>query len=277
MTAAYDVLKELKCATVREVAARLGVAYNTARKYLKRLVNKGLVEMRRVGRYVMYCVVEREELVPRGVHKLHIETRRRMHKVVELLQRDGCVSVSALMRIMRINHTKAYHLMRVSLLTGRGVKVRVGNTAVLCRDRETADEVISRIRETVHRLAVENGMRYATPTKILQAALRDRDAYELLSVFIPLRRNMDKFPPAVLKFVDDILRSLYGEPVRYRRKTVYVVTQPRDYTVSLVTDSAETRPVQVKLPDDLAVALQGANVNEVVLQALEQLLQRYRP
>jgi predicted transcriptional regulator len=277
MTAAYDVLKELKCATVREVAARLGVEYNTARKYLKRLVNKGLVEMRRVGRYVMYCVVEREELVPRGVHKLHIETRRRMHKVVELLQRDGCVSVSALMRIMRINHTKAYHLMRVSLLTGRGVKVRVGNTAVLCRDRETADEVISRIRETVHRLAVENGMRYATPTKILQAALRDRDAYELLSVFIPLRRNMDKFPPAVLKFVDDILRSLYGEPVRYRRKTVYVVTQPRDYTVSLVTDSAETRPVQVKLPDDLAVALQGANVNEVVLQALEQLLQRYRP
>jgi predicted transcriptional regulator len=277
MTAAYDVLKELKCATVREVATQLGVAYNTARKYLKRLVNKGLVEMRRVGRYVMYCVVEREELVPRGVHKLHIETRRRMHKVVELLQRDGCVSVSALMRIMRINHTKAYHLMRVSLLTGRGVKVRVGNTAVLCRDRETADEVISRIRETVHRLAVENGMRYATPTKILQAALRDRDAYELLSVFIPLRRNMDKFPPAVLKFVDDILRSLYGEPVRYRRKTVYVVTQPRDYTVSLVTDSAETRPVQVKLPDDLAVALQGANVNEVVLQALEQLLQRYRP
>jgi len=295
----YNMLKELKCATAVEIAERLGMTRKTVQMYLSRLAARDLVEKRVLGRRaVMYCVkeggegashkpgdsslaateVRRTERDGGGAYRLFKATRRRMAQVLELLQRDGCISVGTLMRALGVTHTRAYYMSRVLLLLRKGVKVTIGNTAVLCRDRAAAEETIARLRETIHRLAVENGMRYVTPTKILQVALRDRDAYKLLSRFVPLSRGMERFPPALLKFVDDVLRTLYGEPLKLRRKTVYVVSpQPRgDYTVN-VTDSVDKHVVRVNLPDDLATALQGVAVEDLTLQAIEQLLQRYRP
>ena len=106
MTVAYDVLRELRCATAREVAVRLGVAYNTARTYLRRLVRQELAERRVVGRHVMYCA-KNIDVVERGMYKLYTETRIRMAQALELLQREGCVSVSALMRALGATHTQA--------------------------------------------------------------------------------------------------------------------------------------------------------------------------
>jgi predicted transcriptional regulator len=274
MTVAFDVLRELRCATAKEVALRLGVAYETARRYLKHLVKKGLAEKKLVGRHVVYCAKD-VNIVPRGAYKLYTETRMRMARVIELLQRDGCVSVSALMRIMRISYIKAYHLMRVAVTTGRGVKMRLGNTVILCRDRAAAEELIRRLKETVHRLAVENKMRYATSTKILHVALKDRDAYELLSRFVPLRRNMSNFPPAVLAFMNEILRLLYGESLKRRLGRVYVVTQPRAGHDIEIADSIDKQTIAVNLPSDIAEMIQD-DAKQTVLQAIEQLLSRYR-
>jgi DNA-binding transcriptional ArsR family regulator len=276
MTATYDVLRELTCATVREVAARLGVKYSTARTYLKRLVDKGLAEKRGVGHHMLYCVAkDATDVAPRGAYKLYTATRKRLLPTLELLGRYGCISVSALMQTLGVTHTQAYHLMRVLLLLGMGVKVRIGNTAILCRDRVAAEEAISRLRGAIHRIATENNMRYVSATKVLQTALKDRATYELLSRFIPLRRSMEHFPPLVLTFVNDILQSLYGKPLRRRHGRIYAVTpQPRVYTPD-VTDSADKYVVRVNLPEDLA-ALLSADVNEIVLQAVEQLLARFR-
>jgi predicted transcriptional regulator len=275
MNAAYDVLRELRCATVREVALRLGVAYGTARTYLKRLVKKGLAEKKLVGRYAVYCA-RHVNIVSRETYKLHTETRMRVAYLLELLQRDGCVSVAGLMRIMRISHSQAYHLVRVAVATGRGVGMRLGNTAILCRDRVVAEETISHLRDAIHRIVTENNMRYATATKVLQIALRDRGTYELLSRYIPLRRGMSRFPPLVLTFVAAILETLYGEPLRRRHGRVYIVTQPRAGHGIEIADSIDKQTIAVKLPDDLAAALRGADANEIVLQAIEQLLARFR-
>ena len=277
MTVALDVLRELRCATVREVAARLGVKYNTARTYLKRLVDKGLVEKRDVGRHILYCVAKDAiDVVPRGAYKLYTATRKRLPQVLELLERYGCISVSALMQTLGVTHTKAYHMLRVALLLRMGVKMRIGNAAILCRDRAAAEETISHLRDAIHRIVTENSMRFVSAIKVLQTALKDRDTYELLSRFIPLRRGMERFPPLVFTFVNDILQSLYGEPLRRRNGRVYVVTpQPRVYTPN-VTDGADKHVVRVNLPEDLAALLSGADVNEIVLQAVEQLLTRYK-
>jgi predicted transcriptional regulator len=288
----YSLLKELRCATALEIATRLGMSRKVVQTYLNRLAARDAVEKRTLGRRaVMYCVKEDGESIGhkprdspategRRVRRdagLHAKTQERLAQTLELLKRNGCVSVGALMRMLRISHSKAYHVMRVLLLLRQGVKVRIGNTAVLCRDRAAAEETVARLRDAVHRLVTENGMRYATAPKVLQAAVKDRETFELLSRFVPLRRNAERFPPALLKFVDDVLRTLYGEPLRYRRRTVYIVSQPRqDYTIS-VTDSVETHTIQVKLPDDLAALMYNVdNINEVALQALEQLLARYR-
>jgi predicted transcriptional regulator len=282
----YKLLKELRCATAMEIAARLGLSRKAVQTYLSRLVARDLVEKRVLGRRaVMYCAKEgsggdgRNGVSPSTRRAgLHAETRERLARVAELLQREGCISVGTLMRMLNVAHTKAYYMLRVLLLLRQGAKVLIGNTAVLCRDREAAEEAVSRLREAVHRVIVESGMKYAAASKVLQAALRDRDAYELLNRFVPLGRNMKRFPPIVLAFINDILQSLYGESTRYSNRRIYAVTpQPRSDCTFSIIDSADTHVVNVSLPDDLVAALQNADVNEVVLQAIEQLLARYRP
>jgi len=286
----YKLLRELKCATALEIAEKLGITRKSAQTYLNRLVARGAVEKRTLGkRAVIYCAKDGPGGGPRGgsrsavrkreeggAYRLCTATRRRLTHVLEMLMRDGCVSVGTLARVLNVTHTKAYHMLRVMLLLRRGVRVKIGKTAVLCRDHEAAEEAISRIRDAVHRLVVANGMKYATALKILRAALEDGNAYALLSRFIPLRRGMKKFPPLVLTFINAVLETLYGEPLRYGNRRIYVVSHPRaEYHIEIV-DSIDRHAVAVNLPSDLAATLSGADVNEIVLQALEQLLQRYR-
>jgi hypothetical protein len=168
-------------------------------------------------------------------------------------------------------------MLNVMLLMGKGVKMVAGKTAILCRDRRAAEDTAARLRETLHRLAVENKMKYATPSKVLRAALRCKDAYELLSRFVALRRDMEHFPPAALAFVDAILKSLYGEPaLRQHRRLIYV-TQPRQNAGGIeIIDSVDGYRLYVNLPDDLAAALRNVDAKQVILRALEQLLQRYK-
>lgn len=275
MTAAYDVLRELKCATAREMAARLGVAYETARTYLERLTARDLAVKKMIGRVAMYCAKE-VDVVPSVVYKLHTETRMRLSRVEKLLAQYGCVSTTVLARELRTSRNKAYHLMRIMLFMGKGVKVVVGKTAVLCRDRKAAEDTIARLRETVHRLATANNFRYAKPSKILRAVKNDKEAYSLFSKFIILSHD-EHFSSVELSFMNTLLKSLYGEPVmRMWRKTVYVVTQPRPEHDIEIIDNVDGHTVYVNLPDDLAASLRNVDINEVVLRALEQLLQRYK-
>jgi ribosomal protein S25 len=159
--------------------------------------------------------------------------RRQAEKVAErvdvaarLVAERGCVRTSALMRELGISHSKAFYALRLLQLQNRVVEVVVAEmVAMWCRDRATAEELLMRLKQTVHRLAVENRIRYATPKKILQAALKDRDAYELLSVFIPLSRRAATFSPVALGFIRDVLHQLYGEPLKFsNNKYVYMVT-----------------------------------------------------
>ena len=156
--------------------------------------------------------------------------RRRAERVVErvdvaarLVAERGCIATSILMRELGINRSEAYYALRLLQLQGRVVKVVVAEkVAIWCRDRASAEELLKRLKETVHRLAIANSIRYATPKKILQAALRDRDAYELLSAFIPLS-NVVKFHPVALGFVGNILRQLYESLRLSNNRYVYIV------------------------------------------------------
>jgi ribosomal protein S25 len=170
--------------------------------------------------------------------------RRRAQKVAEridvavrLVEERSCVMTSTLMRELGVGHSEAFYVLRLLQLQNRVVEVVVGNkrprVAIWCRDGETAERLMMLIKETVHRLAVEGRMRYATPSKILQAALRDREAYELLGMFIPLSRRTARFHPVALAFIRHILQMLYGEPLKYaNHKYVYIVKSEAIWTTS---------------------------------------------
>jgi ribosomal protein S25 len=266
-----------RCVTVRELMQRFGISKTTARKRLRRLERRGLVERRHVGRTVLYCAREGVQVAtspqPLG---LVARTRRRMEEAAEVVVREGCVTTATLIQKCGVSHTQAFYVLRLLQWEGRVVETVVGNTALWCRDRATAETFVERLREAVHRLALSNNMRYATPTKILRAVQRDKDAYALFSQVVPLGRADDNFSPAALAFANSLLHALYGEPVaRNRRKTVYIVAQPR--APEIAVRDLDKKTITVDIPHDLATALRDADVNEVVLQALEQLLARYRP
>ena len=268
-----------RCVTVREAAQRLGTSEESARKRLKMLERRGVVEKKLVGRVAIYCVKEGAQLplppLPFKRPGPGEKTRRRMEKALEFVAREGCVTTSALRMALNVGYSQVKHVMQYLLAEGRIVEVVVGKTALWCRDREAAEELIAKLREAAHRLASRG--RYITPSRLLQMVRRDKEAYALFTKFVKLSRiDGGYINPVALAFADSVLASLYGEPMRrMRRKTVYVVSQPRQLEIS-TRNGADKETVRVNVPDDLAAALEGVNVDEVVYQALEQLLQKYR-
>jgi uncharacterized protein (DUF2384 family) len=262
------------CVRVDDVAKVLGVSRYTAKLRLSRLRRRGVLRVVWRMRTAWWCVPGAEPpTAPRTVPGRRERTNELIKKV-EALIGGGCATTAALMKALGLSHTQAIYALRLLQAQGRLVEVVVGNVALWCRDRGAAETAVERLRETVHRLAVANNMRYATPTKILNAVQSNEEARTFFRMFVPQSRNAH-FSPAALAFVNFILHSLYGEPImRSRRKTVYIVSQPQPLAID-VRSYTDMR-VQVELPSDLAEALQGANVDEAVLQALEQLLRRYK-
>jgi DNA-binding MarR family transcriptional regulator len=267
----------MRCVTVREVAETLGIRYKSAHRLLKRLERRGLLAKKAVGRVAVYCGdASLVEFLLNKKRNKKVKGWERLTAARALLQREGCVSTYALRRALGVDSEEARYTAAQLVEEGEAVVVVVGRTAIWCRDRAVAEATVERLRETVHRLVVANNMRYATPSKVLRAVQGDREAYALFSRFIPLSRIDARFSAVALAFADGVLRLLYGEPVaRMRRKTVYAVSQPRPLELD-IRDRIDKNIISVNIPDDLAAALSGADVDEVVLQAIEQLLARYR-
>jgi hypothetical protein len=264
------------CVRTVDAAMRLGIRVGTAQMRLRRLRRRGVLRVVWAGGTAWWCVPGAEPpTAPRVVPRRRERTSEVMQKIDELVG-DGCAATATLMKALGLSHTQALYALRLLQAQGRLVEVVVGNVALWCRDRGAAETAVERLREAVHRLAVANSMRYATPSKVLRAVQGDREAYALFSRFIQLSRTDARFNAAALAFINGVLRLLYGEPMRrMRRKTVYAVSQPRPLEID-IRDRVDKGVISVSVPSDLAAALSGADVDEVVLQALEQLLQRYR-
>ncbi len=277
----YTWLREVRCVTAREVAEKLEISPDSARDRLKRLERRGVLEKKFVNRVALYCVKEGAQLPPPLTKGPLAKTRRRMTQVVDLLAREGCVSSSALCRRLELKHVSARHIMLMLLSQGQAVEVVVGRTAIWCRDRKAAEELVAKLRETAHRLASRR--RYIKPSELLQMVRRDKEAYELFTRFVKLSRfDGDYIGPVALAFTDSILASLYGDPIRYasNKHVYFVAPHPRQEDLGhIAIKDGASRAVTVSLSPDLAAALEeaekrGVSAEELVVQAIEQLLGR---
>ena len=281
----YAWLKEVRCTTVREAAARFSAAYSSVRERLNRLARCGVLEKKMVGRVAVYCLKEmppRKNIKKTRKKKTSMKIVQRAERVAELLGAEGCMSSSALRRALGIGYSPLRYVLTLLMSQGRAVEVVVGRTAIWCRDRRTAEELVARLREAAHRLASRR--RYIKPSELLQMVRRDKEAYELFTRFVPLSRFAgDRIHPVAMAFADSILASLYGDPIRYahRRHVYFVSPQPRQDLGDIAIRDGASHVVTVSLPPDLAAALEdarrrGASVKELVVRAIEQLLARFR-
>ena len=279
----YAWLEEVRCTTVREAMTRFSVAYTSMRKRLIRLVKRGVLEKKMVGRVAVYCLKNGAQLLfPSRRKSLSLKTVQRAKRVVELLETEGCMSTSALRRELGIGPSPQRYVLTLLLSHGLAVEVVVGKTAIWCRDRRTAEELVAKLRETAHRLASRR--RYIRPSELLHMVQMDKEAYKLFTRFIPLSRFVDdRIHPIAMAFADGILASLYGDPVRYTRNrhVYFVLPQPRQDLGDIAIRDGANSVVTVGLPPDLAAALEdaerrGASVEELVTHAIVQLLARFR-
>jgi hypothetical protein len=137
------------------------------------------------------------------------------------------MSTSALLKTLGLRYSSLRHVLTLLMSQGRAVEVVIGRTAIWCRDRRAAEELAAKLKDAAHRLASRG--RHVTPSRLLRMVQEDGETYALFSRFIPLSRfSEDRLHPVALSFANAILKSLYGEPIKYSlRRHVYLVSSPR--------------------------------------------------
>ena len=145
----------------------------------------------------------------------------RMAHVYRIVESHGCVTTTAVMSESGLSHTEAYYVLQLLQAHNNATKVVVGKTAIWCKDGETAERTLDVLTSTVQRLLCANGMRYATPTRVTNLIMSDRQAFKLFAKYIQLDRTKRLgYRPVALTFIDALLRRV-GDPVR---NNVYYVT-----------------------------------------------------
>jgi predicted DNA-binding transcriptional regulator len=219
----WRLLRERGCVTTRETADALGITRKAAWKRLSRLRRRGYVETHLIDGVVRWCLAEGAPPVPRRKPRgPSRKTLARIESVYAIIEREGCVTTEALRRELGLSHTQVRYTTYTLLSQGRITEKVVGATALWCRDHVTAQLHIGMLRNVIRGL-VKDGVKYVTPTRVLEWINQDREARRMFSRYVSLRRHGRGFPAATFAFVSDILRSLYGEPAVYSNRVVYFV------------------------------------------------------
>ncbi len=221
----WQLVRERGCVTIREVADAYGISRGAARERLRRLERYGRVASVIIDGTVKWCLAEGAPSVaaprrrPRGPSRT---TLARIEAVYAVIEREGCATSALLRRELGLSHTQVRYAARTLLAQSRAAQRVVGAVALWCRDSAAAQEHVERLRDAVRRL-IKDGVKYVTPAKVLEWINQDKEARRLFSRYISLKRYNSGFPAASIAFVSDILTSLYGEPVPYRKHNVYFV------------------------------------------------------
>ena len=223
----WQLLVRRGCVTTGEAAASLGITRKAAWNRLSRLKRRGYVETRLVDGVVWWCLARGAPSAPprrrpRGPSRV---TLSRIETVSGLIEREGCVTTDRVMKTLGLSATQARYVLYLLLSRGHIVEKVVGVTALWCRDHAAAYMHVEALRNAVRRLIYQNDVRYVTVTKIIELIRRDREARLLFSKYISLERHRYGEAAASLGFIDDILKSLYGEPALYSRRNVYFVSR----------------------------------------------------
>ena len=258
------------CVRVDDVVKVLGVSRYTAKLRLSRLRRRGVLRVVWRRRTAWWCVPGAEPpTAPRVVPRRRKKIAKVLEEAAELLG-CTCITTAALMDRFGISHTQAFYVLRLLQAEGRAVKAALGKVALWCRDRDAAQKFIETLKAEVLRLVSQHRLRYVTPKRLFELVACDAKAREAFSRIISVKPPPSASAYSVLKA---LLGATYGAPIS---KSIYYTAQPSNSINIDIRDAAGER-VSVALTPDLADALATTqSADSLVLQAIEQLLQRYK-
>jgi hypothetical protein len=258
------------CVRTDDAAKVLGISRDATYLRLRRLRRRGVLRVVWSGGTAWWCVPGAEPpSAPRVVPRRRKKIAKVLEEAAELLG-GTCITTAALMGRFGISHTQAFYVLRLLQAEGRAVEVALGKVALWCRDRDTAQRFIETLKAEVLRLVSQRGLRYVTPKRLFELVERDAEAREVFSRIISVKSPPSASAYSILKA---LLDATYGAPIT---KSIYYTAQPSNGINIDIRDAAGER-VSVALTPDLADALATTqSADSLVLQAIEQLLRRYK-
>jgi hypothetical protein len=143
----------------------------------------------------------------------------RLESILALVS-DGCKTSSLIQQRLGLSHGVAKMYIYMLEKEGRIKRVIFGRVALVCTDMDQYRQLLSAMIKEVERLVTTNNLRYITPLKLYKLIASDPQARKFFSKIIPI-------PPIsptlfTLRFLNHLLRLIYGEPYVKTDKFVYL-------------------------------------------------------
>jgi hypothetical protein len=141
----------------------------------------------------------------------------RTEEVYKEIGEAKCAAFSVLMERLRATHNELFYVLRKLRQEGRVVAVNLGRAAFWCASRAAAEEVLSRLTETLKSLLCGR-RRFATPKEALRLVVENEEARKLFSRHMLLRPN-----PATAQIIDALMARAFGDPIKTSRGHIYYI------------------------------------------------------
>jgi hypothetical protein len=149
----------------------------------------------------------------------------RMAQIYHIVESHGCVTTTAVMAELGLSHSKTYYALSLLKSYGRVEEVVLGNVSLWCRDKETAKRTVDELVSHVRRLLCNNGTRYATPTRVANLIVSDKQAFKAFARYVQFdMTKRQAYRPNTLSLIKALLQMAFGNPVRSGGKVIYYVT-----------------------------------------------------
>lgn len=147
----------------------------------------------------------------------------RLQSIVALVS-DGCKTTSFIQQRLGLSHgiTKIYLYMLEK--EGRIKRVIFGRVALVCTNMDHYHQLLNDMIKEVERLVTTNNLKYITPLKLYKLIASDPQARKFFSKIIPIPPTSPTL--STLRFLNHLLRLMYGEPYVKTDKFVYLTHSP---------------------------------------------------
>jgi predicted transcriptional regulator len=145
-----------------------------------------------------------------------IRTQIRVEKIYKEIEKAGCVASAVLAERLRIGRNELFYVLRRLRQESRVEAVSLGRVALWCTSRAAAEEVLTKLGETLRKLLCE--FKYATAKKAFHLITKDPEIRKLFTRHMLLKRNSMS-----IQLIDDLMEKVFGEPTKTSRGNVYLI------------------------------------------------------
>jgi len=149
--------------------------------------------------------------MPKGVTDKVVD---RMLQAYHIISMHECATTAYVMEQLGVGHTEAMYVLTMLLKDKHIVEVVLGKSSIWCKDRESANRLIRRLKSEVVKLV--GTRKFISPKELFTLISQDKEARKVFRHII----RLDKPTPHAYSVLVALFKSLYGEPMGRKYSTI---------------------------------------------------------